>query len=81
MRDVPRPYRKFHDQTQEPDSTRRYDAAELVIEYCQTTDIDDGRALRPRARTVRSRHRNRCRRHPFALPHVRLRRAISVKGK
>jgi hypothetical protein len=44
---VPRPYRKFHDQTQEPDSARRYDAAELLIEYCQTTDLDDCRVLPP----------------------------------
>ena len=41
---MPRPYRKFHDQTQESDSARRYDAAELLIEYCQTTD---GWALPP----------------------------------
>jgi hypothetical protein len=34
---VPRPYRKFHDQTQESDSARRYDVA----------DMDDGRALPP----------------------------------
>jgi hypothetical protein len=47
---VPRPYRKFHDQTQELGSARRYDAAELVIEYCQTTDMDDaGRCRRAAA--------------------------------
>jgi hypothetical protein len=34
---VPRPYRKFHDQTQESASARRYDAG----------DMDDGRALPP----------------------------------
>jgi hypothetical protein len=44
---VPRCYRKFHDQTQELGSARRYDAAELLIEYCQTTDTDDRWALPP----------------------------------
>ena len=45
---MPRPYRKFHDQTQErADSARRYDAAELLIQYCQTTDLDDCRVLPP----------------------------------
>jgi len=44
---VPRRYRKFHDQTQEPGSARRYDAVVLVIEYCQTTDVDNGQALPP----------------------------------
>ena len=42
---MPRRYRKFHDQTQEPDSARRYDAAELLIELI--TDMVDSRALPP----------------------------------
>jgi len=46
---VPRPYRKFHDQTQEPCSARRYDAVELLIELI--TDRVASRALPPCGRS------------------------------
>jgi hypothetical protein len=80
---VPRPYRKFHAQTQEPGSARRYNPAELLIEYCQTNDMDAaGRCRRAGAGSDRAKPSSKpCGRHPSALPQVRLRRAISVKGK